>query len=103
MKSKALEDDCREKLQQRVEMFNNAAAVGHENLILSNCSLFYSHIHLKVMPQPESFQDLYETVSHSPQRRYFIIVMFTFVGFIFIIGLFFGRVTNKRYTLLKNK
>lgn len=27
MKSKALEDDCREKLQQRVEMFNNAAAV----------------------------------------------------------------------------
>ena len=26
-KSKALEDDCREKLQQRVEMFHNAAAV----------------------------------------------------------------------------
>jgi hypothetical protein len=26
-KSKALEDDCREKLQQRAEMFNNAAKV----------------------------------------------------------------------------
>lgn len=26
-KSKALEDDCREKLQQRIEMFNNAAVV----------------------------------------------------------------------------
>lgn len=28
-KSKALEDDCREKLQQRIEMFNNAAAVSY--------------------------------------------------------------------------
>lgn len=26
-KSKALEDDCREKMQQRMEMFNNAAKV----------------------------------------------------------------------------
>lgn len=37
-KSKALEDDCREKLQQRIEMFNNAAAVSfaynfHVNLL----------------------------------------------------------------------
>jgi Golgi apparatus protein 1 len=55
------------------------------------------------MPQPESISDLYETVSNSPARRYLLIVMFTFVGFIFIIGLFFGRATNKRYTLLKNK
>lgn len=33
-KSKALEDDCREKLQQRIEMFNNAAAVRYLFLLV---------------------------------------------------------------------
>lgn len=59
-------------------------------------------LHSQVAPQAESFSDLYDTVVTSPARRYFMIVMFTFVGFIFIIGLFFGRATRK-HIALKNR
>jgi len=82
-KSKALEDECREKLQQRIEMFNNAAAV---------------------VPPAESLSDLYETVVASPSRKYFMLLLMSFIGFIFFIGLIFGRViVPKRHIALKNK
>lgn len=82
-KSKALDDDCREKLQQRIEMFRNAE---------------------KVAPQAESLSDLYEQVVASPSRKYFMILLFTFVGFIFLVGLLFGRVfVPRRHIALKNK
>uniref|UniRef100_U5EST3 Putative golgi apparatus protein cysteine-rich fibroblast growth factor receptor n=1 Tax=Corethrella appendiculata TaxID=1370023 RepID=U5EST3_9DIPT len=79
--SKALEDDCKQKLLQRMEMFKNAAVVA---------------------PQPESLSDLYTQVVESPAKRYFLVVLCTFVGFVFIFGLFCGRVT-RRTMAMKNK
>ena len=81
-KSKALEDDCKQKLLQRMEMFKNA------NLIV---------------PKPESFQELYDLTTRSPAKRYFAGVLLFFVGLIFLIGAFSGRVFSRRTVALKNK
>lgn len=59
---------------------------------------------LQVAPQAESLSDLYETVVASPSRKYFIVLLMTFVGFIFFVGLLFGRViVPRRHIALKNK
>ncbi|CRK92078.1 CLUMA_CG005670, isoform A [Clunio marinus] len=82
-KSQALEIDCKEKLQQRIEMFKNAAAVA---------------------PPAESLSDLYESVVTSPSRKYFMMLMLSFIGFIFFVGLIFGRIiVPRRHIALKNK
>ncbi|CAO1434349.1 unnamed protein product [Diamesa serratosioi] len=81
-KAKALEDDCKQKLLQRMEMFKNA------NLIV---------------PNPESFQELYDLTTRSPAKRYFAGVLLIFVGIIFFIGALSGRVFSKRTVALKNK
>jgi len=51
----------------------------------------------------ESFQELYEEISASPHKNYFMAVFFTVVGVIFIVGLTCGRVTKKVRAELKNK
>ncbi|XP_035902218.1 Golgi apparatus protein 1 isoform X1 [Anopheles stephensi] len=79
--SKALEDDCKNKLLTRLEMFQNAAAY---------------------VPPAENFHQLYDQVVASPSKHYFLIVLCTFIGIIFIIGLLCGRVTH-RTMALKNK
>lgn len=61
-------------------------------------------ISLQVAPQAESLSDLYETVVASPSRKYFMGLILTFVGFIFFVGLLFGRViVPRRHIALKNK
>ncbi|XP_059622678.1 Golgi apparatus protein 1 isoform X2 [Phlebotomus argentipes] len=79
--SKALEENCRQKLLQRVEMFKNAAPL---------------------VAAPENLSDLYTQVSSSPAKKFFFIAFLTFVGFIFIFGLFCGRAT-RRTIAMKNK
>ncbi|KAG8034414.1 hypothetical protein G9C98_007490 [Cotesia typhae] len=78
---KSLQPDCYKMLSTRIEMFKNAAK-----------------LHL-----PNSIQELYSTVNQSPSRKYFIIVSLTMIGFIFIAGLFCGRVTHRTMRMMKNK
>jgi Golgi apparatus protein 1 len=52
--------------------------------------------------EPKTIEELYTQVSHSPARRYFMIVAFSVVGVVFITGLFCGR-TMRRTLLMKNK
>ncbi|XP_055641505.1 Golgi apparatus protein 1 isoform X2 [Toxorhynchites rutilus septentrionalis] len=79
--SKALDDDCKNTLLKRMEMFRNAAVV---------------------IPQAESLSQLYTQVVDSPSKHYFLLVLLSFVGFIFIFGLLCGRVT-RRTIAMKNK
>lgn len=51
---------------------------------------------------PESLQQLYGQVSKSPSKKYLIVVLFTLMGLIFIIGLFCGRV-SRRNVISKKK
>ncbi|KAK2580723.1 hypothetical protein KPH14_011351 [Odynerus spinipes] len=78
--NKSLQPDCYKMLTTRIEMFKNAA-----KLIALN-----------------SIEELYSSLNRSPARRYFMIVAFTLVGVIFIIGMFCGRVT-RRTMIMKNK
>lgn len=55
-----------------------------------------------VQQAPEDFGELYSQVVTSPSKKYFLVVLMTFIGFIFIIGLFCGRAT-RRTIALKNK
>lgn len=78
--NKSLQPDCYKMLTTRIEMFKNAAK----------------------LTAPNSIEELYSSLNRSPARRYFMIVAFTLVGIIFIIGLFCGRVT-RRTMIMKNK
>ncbi|XP_011302233.1 Golgi apparatus protein 1 [Fopius arisanus] len=77
---KPLDPDCFKMLSKRIEMFKNVAK-----------------LHL-----PNTIEELYTTVNQSPSRRYFLIVAFTLIGIIFIMGLFCGRIT-RRTMMMKNK
>lgn len=55
-----------------------------------------------VNQSPENLGELAAQLAASPSKRYFLLVLMTFVGIIFIIGLFCGRVT-RRTIALKNK
>nr|ARK19823.1 venom protein [Ampulex compressa] len=78
--NKSLQPDCHKMLTTRIEMFINAAK----------------------LTAPNTIEELYSTVNQSPARWYFMIVAFTMIGIIFIIGLFCGRVT-RRTIIMKNK
>lgn len=54
------------------------------------------------MQAPEDLGQLYDQVLTSPSKKYFLLVMFSCLGFIFIAGMFCGRVA-RRSTVLKNK
>jgi len=77
---KKMSPDCKRTLETRLEMFkkiNSPAEV--QNLV-----------------------DLYGQVSHSPAKKYFMVVALTCIGMIFVIGLFCGRYV-RRTNLTKNK
>ncbi|XP_030387211.1 Golgi apparatus protein 1 isoform X2 [Scaptodrosophila lebanonensis] len=77
----SLDQDCRQKLQQRIEMFNNAdSALG----------------------PPEDMQQLVQQVVTSPSRKYFLVILISATGMVFFMGIFLGRAT-KRAMSLKNK
>lgn len=63
---------CEETLKERIEMY-------------------------KIIPEPkvESLSQLYGQVSHSPSKKYFIVVALTFIGMIFITGMFCGRAMRR--------
>nr|BAN20969.1 MG-160, putative [Riptortus pedestris] len=68
----ALTKHCEETLKERIEMY-------------------------KIIPEQkvESLSQLYGQVSHSPSKKYFIVVAFTFIGLIFITGMFCGRAMRR--------
>ena len=51
---------------------------------------------------PDTIQELVSQITYSSSRNYFLGVIFTVIGLIFIGGLFCGRVT-KRLVEQKNK
>ncbi|XP_017101491.2 Golgi apparatus protein 1 isoform X2 [Drosophila bipectinata] len=78
----SLDADCREKLQRRIEMFQNA----DDTL---------------AMP-PEDVQQLVQQVVASPARKFFLVILMSATGLVFLTGIFLGRAT-KRAMGLKNK
>ncbi|SPP77134.1 Golgi apparatus protein 1 isoform X1 [Drosophila guanche] len=78
----SLDTDCREKLQRRIEMFHNA----DDTLALP----------------PEDMQQLVQQVVASPARKFFLVILMSATGLIFLTGIFLGRAT-KRAMGLKNK
>jgi Golgi apparatus protein 1 len=56
---------------------------------------------LQVAPL-ETLDDLVQGVASSRQRTYLLVVLFSVVGAIFVVGLVCGRST-RRYRLLKNR
>ncbi|KAH8373528.1 hypothetical protein KR009_012405 [Drosophila setifemur] len=78
----SLDADCREKLQRRIEMFQNA----DDTLALP----------------PEDVQQLVQQVVASPARKFFLVILMSATGLVFLTGIFLGRAT-KRAMGLKNK
>ncbi|XP_037933089.1 Golgi apparatus protein 1 isoform X2 [Teleopsis dalmanni] len=80
--STALEEDCRLKLKRRIEMFRNADTV--------------------LAQPPENVEQLVTQVVTSPAKKFFLVILMTAVGMVFLMGIFLGRVT-KRAMNIKNK
>lgn len=103
--NKPLQPDCFKMLTTRMEMFRNAAKVCCQKYLYLFFFLSWYNPILFVVLQliaPNSFEELYSSVNHSPARRYFMVVGFTLIGIIFIVGMFCGRVT-RRTMIMKNK
>ncbi|KAL3281562.1 hypothetical protein HHI36_004770 [Cryptolaemus montrouzieri] len=77
---KKLSSGCRDMLNKRLEMYENAA----------------QHA------PPKDLHQLYYQVVASPSKHYFFLVIFMMIGSIFVIGIFCGRV-SRRHMLIKNK
>nr|XP_018901121.1 PREDICTED: Golgi apparatus protein 1 [Bemisia tabaci] len=81
VKAESLNRNCHVMLSQRLELFREAS----NNFIAL----------------PQSMGDLYGQVSHSPQKKYFFLMLFSFIGMVFLSGLFFGRASRRSvYSLL---
>ncbi|XP_034108059.1 Golgi apparatus protein 1 isoform X1 [Drosophila albomicans] len=78
----SLELDCREKLKRRIEMFRNADDA--------------------LAQPPEDMQQLVQQVVTSPARKFFLVILMSATGLVFLTGIFLGRAT-KRAMGLKNK
>lgn len=83
-------------------MFRNAAPVSLKSNHFNGMHLLILVTLQFVAQAPEDLGQLYSQVITSPSKKYFLLVLMTFIGFIFIIGLFCGRVT-RRTIALKNK
>jgi Golgi apparatus protein 1 len=59
-------------------------------------------LYLLQLIAPNTIEELYSSMNRSPARRYFMIVGFTMLGIIFIVGMFCGRVT-RRTMIMKKK
>lgn len=59
-------------------------------------------LYFQLIVPPVNFVELYSQVVTSPAKRAFLLTLLTFVGIIFIFGIFCGRVT-RRSQALKNK
>lgn len=92
--SDAMDNECREKLSKRMEMFKNADKV----TFYSSNNEFKKHIlkMLQVLP-PENMEELVNVVISSPAHKFFLVIALSFVGFIFFIGMFMGRVTKRAH------
>ncbi|XP_076470547.1 Golgi apparatus protein 1-like isoform X2 [Babylonia areolata] len=78
---RAMTTHCREMLRKRKEMWEYAAQVA----------------------PPESFGEIYDSIASSPSKNYFMVVLFTVVAIIFIVGISCGRVTKRVRAEIKNK
>ncbi|XP_068621260.1 Golgi apparatus protein 1 [Battus philenor] len=70
--NRKLEAECEKQLSSRLEMYRYVAAHHAENL-----------------------GDIYNELSSSPSKKYFLVVAMSIVGLIFIFGLYCGRVTKR--------
>ncbi|XP_063838932.1 Golgi apparatus protein 1 [Ostrinia nubilalis] len=78
--TRKLEPDCQKELSSRLEMYRYVASA---NMV-------------------ENFGDVFNELSSSPSKKYFLVVCISFVGLIFIFGLYCGRMT-KRAMYVKRK
>ncbi|KAK6184750.1 hypothetical protein SNE40_007151 [Patella caerulea] len=78
---KAMELKCFSLLKNRKEMWEYAAQIA----------------------PPESFQEVYDAISQSPAKAYFLGVLAAIVAIIFIVGISCGRVTKRLKAELKNR
>lgn len=62
----------------------------------------YSYIKKVLVQPPENMEQLVNQVVTSPAKKFFIVILMTAVGIIFIMGIFLGRV-SKRAMNTKNK
>ncbi|CAK1603409.1 unnamed protein product [Parnassius mnemosyne] len=77
--NRKLETECEKQLSSRLEMYRYVAAHHAENL-----------------------GDIYNELSSSPSKKYFLLVAISIIGLIFIFGLYCGRMT-KRAMYIKRK
>lgn len=82
--NKKISPKCKNMLNKRLEMYKNAA---------------------KLAPPapPENLGELYNQVVSSPSKQYFFLVVMTFLGSIFMVGILCGRLNRRKYMLLKSK
>jgi len=73
--------DCREKLKKRKEMWELAARIA----------------------PPETLGEVVDSMVDSPNRNYFAVILFGFLAFIFVFGLFCGRVTKRLQRQVKDR
>ncbi|CAG9771209.1 unnamed protein product [Ceutorhynchus assimilis] len=82
--NKKLLPKCKNMLKKRLEMYRNAAL-------------------LSPMGPPPDLHQLYNQMAASPSRQYFFLVILTFIGTIFLVGIMCGRLNKRKYMLLKSK
>ena len=73
--------DCREKLKKRKEMWELAARIA----------------------PVETLSEVVDSMVDSPNRNYFAVILFGFLAFIFVFGLFCGRVTKRLHRQVKDR
>ncbi|XP_041989238.1 Golgi apparatus protein 1 [Aricia agestis] len=78
--TRELETGCQKELSNRLEMYRHVAAI---NVI-------------------DDLSDVYDGISSSPSKIYFMVIGISIVGLIFIFGLYCGRIT-KRAMYIKRK
>ncbi|XP_065332192.1 Golgi apparatus protein 1 [Cloeon dipterum] len=70
-----------------------------KSMLLGRMAMFRS---AEMIIAPENMQELYQSVAHSKEKHFFLVVSLAFFGTIFFFGMFCGRVT-RRHTAMKNK
>lgn len=53
------------------------------------------------MREPLDINDVYNQISSSPSKKYFLLIGISIVGLIFIFGLFCGRMTRRAMYIKK--
>ena len=103
-----LDSKCIEMLHSRTQLFASAAKVNadlHLSLTTSKYQMQYLFFIFEYYFQAlrmESVNDLVEQISLSPAKNFFLVLGFSLIGAILLLGVFCGRI-SKRHVAAKNK